>query len=142
VSVGYTEVESQGFIVTALDHSGYLFVDPVDWEHTEEVGLDSIPKIDDLRSLNIFRSLASVATATAELRIEKKTRPLTKIEYDIHMRSLQKLSSGLSTLRKIGEDLSGTAIDLKRHPMLNQHYVNLALKLGARGALPHLRRPS
>jgi hypothetical protein len=136
MSVGYTEVESKGFIVTALDHSGYLFVDPVDPEHTEDVGLDSIPKVDDLKSQNIFRALTFVAVAE---RAVAKSASLTLLERREHM---QRLSNGLSTLRAIGEDLSGTAIDLKKYPMVNQHYVDLALRLAARGELPQLRRLS
>jgi hypothetical protein len=136
MSVGYAEVESQGFIVTALDHSGYLFVDPVNWEHTEEVGLDSIPKIDDLRSENIFRSLRFIAVA--ERAMSNNIR-LTKDERRSHA---QRISTGLSTLRAIGEDLSGTAIDYRKYPIVNRHYLDLAVKLDARGTLPHLKLPS
>ena len=135
MTVGYTEIESQGFIVSALDHSGYLYVDPVDPEHTEEVGLDSIPKLEDIKSQSIFRALAFIATSE---RVSKTGVPLTPRERQGRM---QRLSMGLGTLRAIGEELSGTPIDQKQYTHVNQHYRELAVRLDERGTLPRLQRP-
>lgn len=135
MTVGYTEIESQGFIVSALDHSGYLYVDPVDPEHTEEVGLDSIPKLEDIKSQSIFRALAFIATSE---RAGKTGLILTPKEQQGRM---QRLSMGLGTLRAIGEELSGTPIDQKQYAHVNHHYRELAVRLDERGTLPRLQRP-
>lgn len=123
--VGYTEVESRKFIVYAPSHSGHLSLYPVTPESRRP---DHIPVVPSEISEHIFQGFSSIALA------EHFDSHTVGTPHNLH--DLQRLSSGLSTLRALGEHLSGAEIPPDRYDWVNHHYVWLAKELAKRGLLP------
>jgi hypothetical protein len=123
MSVGYSEVESQGFIFSVLDDSGRLYVNPVSHEDSLLPELQGATTIEQEKASAVLRSLAFLALD------EQRPARRFSIEDRNHRFSFSSEFGGTSPTHpdEPGDDIA--------------HFKKIARKLAEQHANPYLKIP-
>jgi hypothetical protein len=133
--VGYAEIESQGFVFSALDHSGQLFVNPVNTEGPDAPEVAGMSHIDDEKAHAVIKALAVVASHVLD------RKPSGALGDRERRQLAQHLSQKVSILRAFGEEFSGIERTISDGISDVAHFKHIAVSLAEKHANPYYHEP-